>query len=127
MSRVRNKDTKPESTLRSALHRRGCRFRKNVSALPGRPDVVFTRVRLAVFVDGDFWHGYRYQTWRDSLPSFWREKIGETIARDKAIEVRLRDSGWCVLRLWEHEVEEDLESCVSRVVARLRRGRDGHG
>src|SRR6476469_9829315 len=75
MSSVRTKDTDIEQAVRSALHRRGLRFRKHVRDLPGRPDIVFSRARVAVFVDGDFWHGYDFDTWRGGLSEFWRNKI----------------------------------------------------
>ncbi len=74
MSRVRGKDTKPEVLVRSALHRRGLRFRKHMKELPGRPDIVFTRAKICVFIDGDFWHGYDFETWEDKLHTFLAEE-----------------------------------------------------
>lgn len=75
MSRVRSRDTKLEKTVRSALHRRGYRFRKHVRDLHGTPDVVFTRWKVVVFIDGDFWNGYRFDEWRGKLSDFWQDKI----------------------------------------------------
>jgi DNA mismatch endonuclease (patch repair protein) len=117
MSRVRNRDTDLERALRSALHRRGMRFRKHVSALPGRPDLVLSRTRLAVFVDGDFWHGYRFPAWEHKLSEFWRQKISLNRRRDVKNFRALRRAGWTVLRLWQHEIERDLAACVARVMS----------
>jgi DNA mismatch endonuclease (patch repair protein) len=115
MSHVRNRDTALEQAVRSALHSRGYRFRKHVPTLPGTPDVVFPRERLAVFVDGDFWHGYRFPVWRHTVSSFWQEKISVNRARDQRNHARLRRLGWNVVRLWQHEIERDLDNCVDRV------------
>jgi len=116
MSRVKGRDTATEMRLRSELHRRGLRFRKHVSSVVGTPDIVFRRAGVAVFVDGDFWHGYRFPMWKDSLSSFWQEKIAATRARDKRNSRRLRREGWKVVRLWQHEIESDLDACVRLIV-----------
>ncbi len=120
MSRVRGKDTRPEVAVRSALHRRGLRFRKHVATLPGKPDVVFSRARVAVFVDGGFWHGYGLETWGPSVSDFWREKIGRTIERDREVDRQLSELGWIVIRLWQHEIKRDLDGCIERVTATVR-------
>lgn len=118
MSRVRNKDTALETKVRSELFRRGLRFRKHVAALPGKPDIVFSAVRLAVFIDGDFWHGYRLPAWRHAVSKFWRLKIDQNRNRDRRNFAKLRRMGWRVLRIWQHEIERDLVSCANRVVAK---------
>ena len=115
MSRVRGKDTGLETTVRSALQKRGLRFRKHVAHLPGKPDIVFASAKVAVFLDGDFWHGYRFPLWRDQLTPFWQRKIGETRARDQRNFAKLRRAGWRVIRIWQHEVEKDLEACLHRI------------
>ena len=112
MSRIKSKDTGPEVRVRSALHRRGLRFRKHVSELPGKPDVVFPRARVAVFVDGGFWH----------VSEFWKNKIDATIARDQMDRARLTEMGWTVVRLWQHELKNDFEGCVDGVVCAIRDG-----
>lgn len=83
MSRVRGKDTFLERLVREELHRRGFRFRKHVKELPGRPDIVFPRERVAVFIDGDFWHGYRLPVWEKGLSEFWKRKIRGNRERDR--------------------------------------------
>lgn len=115
MSQVRNKDTDLESLIRSTLFRRGWRFRKHVAALPGKPDIVFSRHRVAVFVDGDFWHGYRFSQWNGKLSEFWKIKIEKNRARDQKNFCKLRRLGWRVIRLWQHDIKKDLDRCIDRI------------
>ncbi|MBN8214679.1 MAG: very short patch repair endonuclease [Xanthomonadales bacterium] len=115
MSRIRGADTGPERILRSELHNRGFRFFKHVKTLPGRPDIVFPRVRVAVFIDGDFWHGYRFPRWKAKLSPFWREKIEGNRIRDQRNFRRLRAKGWTVIRIWEHDVRFDVDACADRI------------
>ena len=117
MSRVRNRDTDIERLLRSALHRLGLRFRTHVGALPGTPDIVFPRARVAVFVDGDFWHGYRLPAWWGEVSPFWQAKIQKNRDRDQRNFRKLRRMGWRVIRIWQHQVEADLDGCVARITS----------
>jgi DNA mismatch endonuclease (patch repair protein) len=119
MSKVKSRDTGPERAVRSALHRRGLRFRKHVEGLPGRPDIVFTRRKVAVFVDGDFWHGYEFESRAGKLSPHWRAKIARNMARDRENGKLLQGAGWRVVRVWEHEVRRDLEGCLARIVSAL--------
>src|SRR5262249_14005238 len=126
-------DTEPEVMLRRALFRRRLRFRLHSRKLPGRPDIVFPCARVAVFVDGDFWHG---AGWRERgfesmeaqfarRSEFWVAKIKANIERDRCVNEALASMRWEVVRLFESEVRRSLDKCVSRVakaVAR-RRGR----
>jgi DNA mismatch endonuclease (patch repair protein) len=117
MSRVRSYDTAPERALRTALHAKGLRFRKHVADVAGRPDVVFVSARVAVFVDGDFWHGYRFPAWQAKLLPYWRNKIARNRQRDRRNFAKLRRHGWRVIRIWEHSIQADLRACVSRVAS----------
>ena len=119
MSRIRGFDTRLEMVVRCELTRRGLRYRKNVLTLPGRPDIVFASERLIVFIDGDFWHGFRYPQWRKRLSTFWRQKIERNRARDLRNFAKLRREGWTVMRIWEHQIKTDLSACVERIAARL--------
>jgi len=111
------KDTSIETTVRSALHKRGLRFRKHVKELPGKPDIVFTKAKIAVFIDGDFWHGYGFSKWRDRLSSdYWRVKISKNRVRDVKNHLALRAAGWRVIRVWEHSIKKDFEGVVNRIV-----------
>jgi DNA mismatch endonuclease (patch repair protein) len=115
MSRIKGRDTKLELLVRKELHKRGYRFRVNAGWLPGKPDVVFTRVKLAVFVDGDFWHGWKFDQWSEKLAPYWREKIGGNIDRDQRHVEGLLLAGWSVLRIWEHDVKKDLQLSINRI------------
>jgi DNA mismatch endonuclease (patch repair protein) len=119
MSNVRLKDGSLELVIRSELHKRGYRFRKHVKSLPGKPDAVFMREKLAVFIDGDFWHGYRLPAWEHKLNDFWRQKIRTNRKRDRNNFRRLRSMGWDVIRLWQHEILADPKACVDRIAAKL--------
>lgn len=119
MSRVKGKDTSLERIVRSELHKRGYRFRKHVKELPGKPDIVFSKQKVAVFVDGDFWHGYRFSQWKIKLSPFWREKIGRNRERDRKNFSKLRAQGWKVIRLWGHQIKNDLDGCINKVVTEL--------
>jgi DNA mismatch endonuclease (patch repair protein) len=121
MSRVRGRDTNIERALRSELQRKGMRFRKHASDLPGKPDIVFFQAKVAVFVDGDFWHGFRFPRWQEAVSLFWRTKIAKNRARDQKNFRKLRALGWQVLRLWQHSIEADLDGCVGKVMAAVLR------
>jgi DNA mismatch endonuclease (patch repair protein) len=121
MSRVRVRDTDLERLVRAKLRQLGLRFRVQYRALPGRPDIVFVTNRVAVFVDGDFWHGYRFPVWRSSLAEFWQQKIAANRRRDRRNFQRLRRRGWIVVRIWQHSIESDLEVAVGRLLAALQR------
>jgi DNA mismatch endonuclease (patch repair protein) len=112
MSRVRRKDTLPERVLCSALSKQGFRFQKHVRSVPGTPDIVFPRARVAVFVDGGFWHGYRFPTWRSGISPFWRQKIQSNRLRDRRNFARLRRMGWRVIRVWDHQLRKDVGRIV---------------
>jgi DNA mismatch endonuclease (patch repair protein) len=116
MSQIRSKDTSIEVLVRSRLHRKGLRFRKHLLGLPGRPDIVFKSARLVVFIDGDFWHGYRFSKWKEKLSPKWRAKIELNKKRDARVHRRLRRQGWRVIRVWENQVKSDLEQVVEKIV-----------
>lgn len=103
MSRVKNRDTKIETVIRSLLHMRGFRFRKNVKNLPGKPDITLSKYNAVILVHGCFWHGHANCN-KGKLPSsrveFWSKKIDENQKRDKHIQNQLRDSGWRVAVVW---------------------------
>jgi DNA mismatch endonuclease (patch repair protein) len=127
MSRVKNRDTDLERVVRSELHKRGLRFRKHVRELTGTPDIVFPRHGLAVFIDGDFWHGWRYPSWKHDLTEFWRRKIETNRERDRRNFRSLRRDGWNVIRVWQHEIEADMESCVDRIQRALQDSENENG
>ncbi len=119
MSSVKSKNTRPERALRKELWRRGLRYRKNVSKLPGKPDLVFIRAKLAVFCDGDFWHGHNwairgYGSLEDELKRYsdsWARKLQNNIERDKRNTQKLTNMGWTVIRIWESDIKKDIKKC----------------
>ncbi len=129
MAAVRSRNTRPEIALRSALWRRGLRFRIHAK-LPGKPDIVFPAARVAVFVDGDYWHG---NAWRvRGLPSFeaqfenmnnadfWRAKIENNMARDRRVNSELVERGWQVVRVYESRIHADLPAVTDEIEALVR-------
>lgn len=115
MARIKATNTGPERALATALRRKGLVFDQHVKDLPGRPDIVFRSRRVAVFVDGNFWHGWRFPVWEHKLNRKWRDKIARNRERDQSNFRRLRRMGWSVIRIWEHQVEQNLPRCVQRV------------
>ena len=105
MKRVKLKNGSLETLVQRELRSRGLRFECHDSSLPGSPDIVFRKNRVAVFVDGDFWHGWRLPAWEHKLSEFWREKLHANRRRDQRNLRRLRAQGWKVVRVWQHELE----------------------
>lgn len=124
MSRIRGKNTRPEMRLRTALHMRGLRFRLHRKDLPGSPDIVFVRQKVAVFVDGCFWHGCPAHGARPQTNAeFWSEKIEKNRARDSRASRELKHLGWTVLRIWEHELKRDVAGVAGSVECAVRASR----
>jgi DNA mismatch endonuclease, patch repair protein len=104
MQKMRTSSTKPETLVRQELHRRGLRFRVNYRSLPGRPDVVFTLARIAIFVDGCFWHACpEHFVMPKNNRDWWREKLERNVARDRRKDQELDELGWTIVHVWEHE------------------------
>ena len=121
MGRIRGTDTAPELTLRRALWNRGYRYRKHQRIGRTRPDITFARSRVAIFVDGCFWHGCPEHYVRPrSSSGFWSTKLRDNVERDRRQTLELESAGWTVLRFWEHEVHTGLDECVACVAAALR-------
>jgi len=124
MRRNPRRDTGPEVALRSELHRRGLRFRKDLPLrLPGRvvrPDVVFTLARLAVFVDGCFWHACPiHGNQPRANTDYWQPKLERNVARDRSVDQALAAAGWRVLRAWEHEPAPEITDRVAATLEKL--------
>lgn len=117
-------DTRCEVLLRSVLWRAGCRFRKNVAELPGKPDIVFSRARVVVFCDGDFWHGRDWGARRCKLSQgsnagYWVEKIRRNRERDQERTQLLKENGWTVLRFWETDILSDPDGPAAQILRLL--------
>ena len=115
MSRIRGTNTGPEREMAAALDAFALAWESHARDLPGRPDFVFREAQVAVFVDGDFWHGWRFPAWRHKLSEKWERKIEATRLRDRKNHRRLRRMGWLVLRFWEHAIKRDAETLAARV------------
>jgi DNA mismatch endonuclease (patch repair protein) len=124
MARIRASNTTPERLLRRSLWRAGLRYRLHVASVCGKPDLVFPRERVAVFIDGCFWHGcpdhYVRPRTRDD---FWADKLSENVARDRRQTAVLKTQGWRVCRIWEHRVFEDLQGVVREIALALKQRR----
>ncbi len=129
MKAVRSKDTKIEVLLRKALWHKNYRYRKNFAQLPGKPDIVLTKYKIAIFCDSEFWHGYDWENKKNDIKSnrdFWIKKIEGNIKRDKEITEQLQKEGWTVLRFWGNEIKKNLQSCV-KIVEETVRGVEENG
>ena len=111
MSQIKGKNTKPEELVRRYLFSHGFRYRKNVSTLPGKPDIVLPKYKTCIFVNGCFWHkheGCRYFVWPKNNAEFWKKKITGNVERDLRQQNELRLLGWNVVVIWECELKKDL-------------------
>lgn len=118
MSKVHLKHGKAETTLARALWHKGYRYRLNYKKLLGSPDIAITKQKVAIFVDGEFWHGYDWVHKKEKLKAnrqYWIEKIEENMARDRQVDCLLYSLGWIVLHFWEKEVKKDLDGCIQTV------------
>ena len=127
MQAIRRKDTKPEVRLRSALHRLSYRFRKDyridLAECRVRPDIVFTRAKLAIFVDGCFWHACPdHGSKPRQNTEYWNPKLQTNVERDRRNTAALEDAGWTVLRIWEHVPLGDAVDTIMRSMARIQTG-----
>lgn len=124
MAAIRRRDTRPERELRAALHRIGYRFRKDyrvdLEGVRARPDIAFTKRRVAVFVDGCFWHACpeHFASPRQNS-TYWSPKIRGNVERDRRQDAALSEAGWVVLRIWEHEATDDAVERVRELLARV--------
>jgi DNA mismatch endonuclease, patch repair protein len=120
MSRIRSTNTKPELIVRRLAHARGLRFKIHQRSLRGCPDLVFSGAKVVVFIDGDFWHGWRFPLWRNKLSSYWKAKIARNRQRDRCNFRLLRRHGWHVIRIWEHQIKRDVNTCLDRIERAVR-------
>lgn len=117
MKSIKGSDTGIEVRLRKALWHKGIRYRKNFKVFDCHPDIVITKYKIAVFCDGNFWHGKELQkrTIKHNS-SYWNEKIRRNVERDLENTIELRDNGWIVLRFWEDDIKNNLSNCVDDVL-----------
>lgn len=119
MSKVKLKNGLAERSLAKRLWHLGFRYRKNFKRLPGSPDIVITKHHVAIFVDGEFWHGKDWEKRKPRLQhnrEYWIEKIEENMARDKCVDRELREIGWTPIRFWSKDVLKDPDQCISEII-----------
>lgn len=125
MRNIRGKDTKIERVLRKALWTKGYRYRKNYDRLPGKPDIVLTKERIAIFCDSEFFHGKDWETLNEKLQnsdnsSFWIRKISGNIRRDSEIDKELFGLGWTVIRFWGKDILKHTDECVRAIEEKIK-------
>jgi len=115
MSSIKSKNTKIEISIRKSLWRAGIRGYRLHKRIIGNPDIVFNKKKLAIFVDGDFWHGWVLKQGRVLPVNYWTPKILRTIKRDKKYTKQLKKEGWNVIRVWEHEVLKNTDKIINKI------------
>jgi len=124
MQAVKNKDSKIEQILKKELWSRGLRYRKNVTSIFGKPDIVFIGKKIAVFCDSEFWHGYDWDVRKKDFKShqeFWIPKIERNMERDKEVISHLQSEGWTVLRFWGKEIKNNTSECADIIEKAVRK------
>lgn len=119
MSRIRGKDTSIEKMLSRALWHRGLRFRKNSPSIYGHPDISIKKYRIAIFCDGDFWHGWNWEERKDSIKSnrdYWIPKIERNMQKDIEVNHALTAMGYTVIRVWEHEIRKNPDASADMII-----------
>jgi len=118
MQKIKSSRTSPEITLQKFLSKKGFKFKINYRNLPGNPDIVLLNKKIAIFVDGEFWHGYRWEEKKKKIKdnrAYWIPKIERTIARDEKNNKKLKEAGWRVVRFWQYQITRDLEKCIMKI------------
>lgn len=116
MSKIRSQNTKVEKLIFRALRKEKIYFQKYYKKCPGNPDIALPRKKIAIFIDGDFWHGYNLKKLQKRLPKkYWLEKITKNVKRDKKTNLELKKQGWKVLRIWEHDIQKNLKKSLEKI------------
>jgi DNA mismatch endonuclease (patch repair protein) len=124
MKKIKSKNNANEIKLRKHLWALGYRYRINMKSILGKPDLVFIRENVVVFIDGDFWHGYNWESRKEKLKTnreYWIPKIERNIQRDKETTFKLSMEGWKVIRFWEHEIEKSFDNCIREIIDVLKK------
>lgn len=127
MSKIRGKNTKPELRFRKTLWSKGIRYRVHNKTLPGKPDVSIQKYLLAIFIDGEFWHGYDWQERKETLKSnrgFWIPKIERNMQRDREVNKQLEEMGYSVFRFWTKEINTNLDKCINDILVYINTGQN---
>jgi len=121
MQNIKSQGTNAERLVMRELRRRKIYFAKNVTLITGKPDIVFRKRKIAVFIDSDFWHGHpKRLIMPKTNRKYWTLKIARNRQRDKDVNKRLKKGGWKVLRIWEHDVKKNINKCISRIIETIK-------
>lgn len=127
MGKIRGKNTKPELLFRKALWKNGIRYRVDSKKLSGKPDVSIQKYKLAIFIDGEFWHGYNWPERKEKLKSnrgFWIPKIERNMQRDREVNHQLVEMGYTVFRFWTNEIKNNLDKCINDILVYINTGQN---
>jgi len=120
MQHIRSTGTKPERIIMEALKKRKIYFAAHVSKITGKPDIVFRRKKIVVFIDSDFWHGHPKRCIMPKTnPSYWKKKIEGNRKRDKLVNTELKNNGWAVLRLWEYDIKHSFDKSFQKILVAI--------
>jgi DNA mismatch endonuclease (patch repair protein) len=118
MSRIKSKNTSIDLQMKTILSSLNCKY-KMYPKMYGNPDFVLQDRKIAIFCDGDFWHGYKYFERKKPAKKYWKNKIETNMARDKKISRKLRRDGWSVLRFWEHDMKKGNDICINKILKKI--------
>jgi len=118
MSRISGTNTKIDLKMRDWLDALGYDY-KMYPKIYGNPDFILEKEKIAIFCDGDFWHGYNYEKKKRPAKQFWRDKIEKNMKRDRKISRKLRREGWSVIRFWEHDIEKRMDVCINKLIKKI--------
>lgn len=122
MSKIKGKNTKPEMLACRELRKTGIHFRKHYK-VPGSPDIAFPRKKIAVFINGEFWHGRRYTKIKDRLPEFWKDKLERNIKRDRKNYRLLKKDGWTLVKIWDTDLKKNPEKELNKILIAINSGK----
>ncbi len=127
MSKIRGKNPKLELIFRKALWKKGIRYRVNSKKLPGKPDVSIQKYKLAIFIDGEYWHGYNWPERKKALKTnrgFWIPKIERNMQRDREVNKQLEEMNYTVFRFWTDEIKHNLDKCINDILVYINTGQN---
>jgi len=120
MSRIQGKNTKIDLKMKEMLEENKILF-EMYPKIPGTPDFIIRQKKIAIFCDGDFWHGFKFDESKKPAKKYWHNKIEENMRRDRKVSRKLRRGGWSVLRFWEHDIEKKPKKCKDRILRKIRK------
>jgi DNA mismatch endonuclease (patch repair protein) len=127
MTKIKSENTKPEIKLRKALFKNGVRFRIKNKELYGNPDIAIRKYKLIIFIDGEFWHGFNWEIKKLRIAtnkSYWIPKIEKNMERDRSVNLHYENIGWTVVRLWDKQINSNLEGCIQNIMAYLTKAKN---